>query len=594
MSEIRETGRRPGGCIRRKLPAACALALWLPLLAHAQASPPSTGWQPGGQDEALRVPLQAPDAVVVPPVGERASGAPESVEVRGFRISGVGEHAAHGIAPAALQTLLDERFAALSGGSGRATLSFDQIADVAREVTALYREAGYVVSTAYLPAQTIGDDGIVEIAVLEGRLGRVHVEGNDRVRASTIAASARRLSGHILHRDGIDAALLAMRDIPGVGTSAVLQPGAETGETDLLVTATEEARPYSVSVGASNHGTELTGRYRAQVGLAWRNALGLGDTIAAGYARGYSPEQSDSASLSWNVPVTAVDGLSVNAAYGRSEMEVSRGTFAALQLTGPTSIAQIGADWRFVHRPALQMQANLRYVRERSRLQVFGGFSLSDQAFDVVDLGYVMRHVDRETRGVNLLQAHLRHALDDRSGAGPDSVTPARSSDFTLVRLSLARMQYLTPSQRLFGRLYAQYTDDVLVPMEQIALGGPDSIRSLPVSDALGDRGYQATLEYQVDAPGFADRASPFGGRPWRELLQFEVFADHGRVTASEGSLSPAEGRTYHGAGLGLLFRLPHVHNLEFRLAGAVPVGGDFDASDGDGFRAWARLAMTF
>ena len=434
-------------------------------------------------------------------------------------------------------------------------------------------------------------DALVEIAVLEGRLGRVLVEGNARVREQVIAAPARRLVGRTLHRDRLDSALLYMREIPGVTTSAVLQPGQNQGETDLVVTAIEEARPVSVSIGASNHGTELTGQYRAQVGVTWRNALGLGDVVSAGYARGYDPEQSDFASLAWSVPVHAVDGLSLVASYSRSEMEVRTGPFAALGLTGPTSVAQIGADWRFLNTQTLQMQGSLRYVREHSELEALG-FTLSDQQFDVVDLGYVMRHIDRDTRGVNLLQANLRHAVDDRSGI--DQITPARASDFSLLRVSLARMQYLTRSQRLFARVYGQYTDDVLVPMEQIALGGPDSIRSLPVSDALGDRGYQATLEYQVDAPGFGDVASPFGGRPWRDLLQFEVFADHGRVTASPGSLSPVESRSYHGAGAGLVFRLPHVHNLELRLAAAVPVGGKFDASDGDDFRAWARFGMTF
>ncbi|MCD9027881.1 ShlB/FhaC/HecB family hemolysin secretion/activation protein [Luteimonas sp. BDR2-5] len=586
---------------RALLTRACGLALAAPMLAlaqgaQAQGTPPPTGWQPGDQEEALRAPLREPlpEAPVVPAVRDRAAAPVTEVEVRGFRIRGVGEHPERGITPVKMQALLDARFAELAGGADRVTLDFDQLADAAQPVTMAYRDAGYVVSAAYLPAQTIGEDGIVEIAVLEGRLGRVIVEGNQRVRASAIAAPARRLAGRTLHRDEMDGALLSMRDIPGVTTSVVLQPGQATGETDLLVTATEEARPYSISIGASNHGTELTGRYRAQLGLAWRNALGIGDTISAGYARGYDPDQSDFAALAWNVPVIAVDGLSVTAAYSRSEMEVNRGPFAALRLTGPTSVAQIGADWRFVNRPTLQMQGGLRYVRERSRLEVLDGFSLSDQAFDVVDLGYTLRHIDRGTRGVNLVQANLRHAVDDRSAPGEDSVTPARTSDFTLLRVSLARMQYLTPSQRLFARVYGQYTDDVLVPMEQIALGGPDSIRALPVSDALGDRGYQATLEYQVDAPGFGDVASPFGGRPWRDLLQFEVFADHGRVTASPGSLSPAEGRTYNGAGLGLVFRLPHLHNLELRLAGAVPVGGRSEASDGDDFRAWARFGMTF
>ena len=595
MPEVAANGGGRSRAGRRALlPLACAWGLAVAPAWAQQEPPPATGWQPADPQEVLRedVPpptLQVPE-VEVPALRERAF-AQVTVPTRGFRIGGVGEHPQHGITPASIQALLDARFRALAGDADEVALDFDQLQDVAREVTAAYREAGFVVATAYVPVQTVGADRMVALEVLEGRLGRVLVEGNRRVRSAAIAAPAKRLAGRSLHRDEVDTALLSMRDLPGVGTSAVLQPGLAQGETDMLVTATEEARPYSVSLGASNHGTELTGRYRAQVGLTYRNALGLGDVISAGYAHGFSPEQSSSASLGWTIPVYAVDGLSLSAAYSRSEMEVTSGPFAALGMTGPTTIAQLGADWKFHNRPLLQMHGTLRLVREHSRLQALG-FALSDQEFDVLDAGFVLRQVSRRTRGVNLVQANIRHALADRS-VDPDLVTPARDSNWTLLRVSLARMQYLTPSQRLFGRLYGQYTSDVLVPMEQIALGGPDSIRSLPVSDALGDLGYQATLEYQVDAPGFGDVASPFGGRPWRELLQFEVFVDHGRVMASDGGLSPAQARSYHGAGAGLLFRLPHFHELELRLAAAVPRGGT-DASDGDDFRAWLRLGMTF
>lgn len=596
MSElVAMGGRLAAGASRALLATSCAWVLALSAPAWAQDAPPATGWQPADPQRELRDAAEQAEAgsadVRVPALRERAAAVAATVPTRGFRIGGVGEHPRYGITPATMQALLDARFQALAGGAQQVALDFDQLQDVAAAVTAAYREAGFVVATAFVPVQTVGADGVVALEVLEGRLGRVLVEGNRRIRSEAIAAPARRLQGRSLHRDEVDAALLGMRDLPGTGTSAVLQPGLAPGDTDMVVTVTEEARPYSVTLGASNYGTEQTGRYRAQAGLAWRNALGLGDVFSAGYVHGFSPQQSTSASLGWTVPVHAVDGLALSAAYSRSEMEIASGPLAALGLAGPTTMGQLGLDWKFHNQPLLQMHGTLRLVRERSQLGALG-FTLSDQAFDVLDAGFVMRQVQSRSRGVNLVQANVRHALADRS-ADQDLVTPARDSDWTLLRVALARMQYLSQSQRLFARLYGQYSDDVLVPMEQIALGGPDSIRSLPVSDALGDRGYQATLEYQVDAPGFADVASPFGGRPWRDLLQLEVFVDHGRVMAASGSLTAVPGRTYSGAGAGLRFRLPHLHALELRLAAAVPVGGT-DASDGDDLRAWVRLGLTF
>ena len=95
-----------------------------------------------------------------------------------------------------------------------------------------------------------------------------------------------------------------------------------------------------------------------------------------------------------------------------------------------------------------------------------------------------------------------------------------------------------------------------------------------------------------VETAGFGDVASPFGGRPWRDVLRFEVFVDHGRVRASEGALAATPAQTFNGAGAGLVFRLPHLHGLELELSAAKPVGGT--AFDDDDVRAWARVGLTF
>ena len=584
---------------------------WLALILAVALFAPTAGAQapqstpPTARDASVERPVDAPrsspasdgaaapDAATeqdLPPVRDRAYVAEPTLRTRGFVVEGVGTHPRSGITPAAMQAIADARFAELAQGKSETELSFDQLQDVAAAITTAYREAGFIVSKAYLPAQSLGPDGRVRIEVLEGRLGEVIVQGTERYRPGVIAAPVDHLRGRILHKSELDSALLYVRDLPGVSTSSVLQPGTEQGETDLVMVAREADRPYRFSVALSNHGTDLTGRYRAQVGMTWDAPLGLGDALSASYVHAFDPQQSSQGALSYSIPVPAVPGLGATLGYARSEMEVRSGPFAALGISGPTEIAQLGTDWKFVNRDDLLMQASLRFVRERSSLEALG-FQLSDHRFDVAEVAYMLRHVDRRFRGVSLLQASVRHALDDRS-ASPDLVTPLRDSDFSTLRLSFVRMQYLTRSQRLYLKLNGQYSDDVLVPMEQFALGGPDSVRAYPISDALGDRGYHVALEYQVDAPGFGDKASPFGGRPWSEVLQLELFVDHGRVSSAAGSLGGAS-RTFDGAGAGLHFQLPGVNGLDFRLAAAVPVGSE-DASDGDDLRIWAKFGMTF
>src|SRR3546814_17910579 len=72
----------------------------------------------------------------------------------------------------------------------------------------------------------------------------------------------------------------------------------------------------------------------------------------------------------WALPIfTPVPGLAASLGYARSEMEVRSGPFAALGISGPTEVAQLGAEWQFLNRQDLQMPAALRMVRERSTLE---------------------------------------------------------------------------------------------------------------------------------------------------------------------------------------------------------------------------------
>ncbi len=519
----------------------------------------------------------------------QASPATGTVQVRGFRVLDVASHPEAGIDPASMQAVADRAFAELADGQPVAALRFDQLEAVADAVTRAYRQAGFIVSQAYLPQQTVGDEQIVEIRVLEGRVGQVIVQGASRYRAGTVSAALRPLQAQALRKQDVDAALLYARDLPGVSVQAVLKPGENPGETDVVLVASESARPYVISLGGNNYGTEQTGRYRAEAGITWNSPLGVGDVFAANYAYSLAPRQSQIGALSYGVPVSAVPGLGAVVGASRSELEVRNGVFASLGLKGPTSLVYAGTDWKFINREQLQVQGSARVLREQSKLSALG-LDLSNQKFDVAELGVSMRRTDMAWRGVDLVQLSVRQALRDRTAPG-DMITPDRDSHFTIARLSYTRMQFLSRSQRLYVKLTGQYTDDTLTPMEQFAVGGPDSVRAYPVSDALGDRGYYAALEYHVDAPGFGDAVSPFDGRPWRELLEFDVFADHARVFASHRNVAPV---TLEGAGVGLTFRLPQYANFEWRISAALPTGRR-KATDGrDDARLYTRFGFTF
>jgi hemolysin activation/secretion protein len=538
-------------------------------------------------------PAQVQADNVVPPVRDRDAAADQKIAVQGFHVTGVADHSDVGVTPASIQALADAQYQELAAKAGTPVeLSFDDMQGVANKIVERYRSAGFIVSNAFLPAQTVGPDKIVQIQVLEGKIGKIIVKGTKRYRPSVISAAAQELRGKPLQKSDVDTALLYARDLPGVTVASTFQPGENTGDTDLVMIATEAKRPVKFMLGANNYGTELTGRYRAQAGIEWANPLGIGDVFNLNVDYALDPSDNIYGATTYRAPAPWVPGLSAVVGASRNELQINTGSFAALDVKGPSSLYYGGMDWKFINRDDMQALSTLHVIREESKLDSLG-FHLSDEKFTVGELTYGLLHTDRRFNGVDILQVGLRKSISDDSLV-PDLVSPQHSRSFLVTKLSYTRMQFLTKSQRLYLKLVGQYTNDALIPLEQFALGGPDSTRAYPIADALRDRGYYTALEYHVDAPGFGDKVSPFYGRPWRELLEFQVFVDYakGFSAGANREITP-DTATLSGAGAGLIFRLPRFHNFEFHLNGAVPLSSQ-DASDKKGYHIYSRFSFTF
>lgn len=561
-------------------------------IVRAQDATVPAGHMPGSPTPTTGQPVSPSPDGVVPPVKDRATAAEQKIAVRGFRVTGVADHAKLGITPASIQALADAQYRELAGSAGApAQLSFTQMEGVANKIVDRYRSAGFIVSNAFLPAQTVGPDDIVRIEVLEGQIGKIIVKGTKHYRPSVISASAQKLRGKPLLKSDVDTALLYARDLPGVSVSSTFQPGEHTGDTDLVMIA-HEKRPYQFTLGGNNYGTNLTGKYRAQAGFEWDNPLGIGDTFNANVDYAFDPSNNLYGALTYRAPTQITPGLSAVVGASRSQLQVNTGTFSALNVKGPSSLYYGGLDWKFVNEDNLQQVSTLHLIREESRLSSLG-FDLSDEKFTVAELTWGMLHTDRRFHGVDIMQVGLRKSISDNSRT-PDLVSPQHASSFLIAKVSYTRLQFLTKSQRINFKFVGQYSNDALIPLEQFSMGGPDSVRAYPIADALRDRGFYTALEYHVDAPGFGDVVSPFYARPWRELLEFEVFVDYARgySAGANRQLAPATAEL-SGAGAGLIFRLPRFKHFEFHLDGAKALSSQ-NASDGKGFHIYSRFSFTF
>lgn len=171
----------------------------------------------------------------------------------------------------------DELLSLLSDLQGR-TVSLGELQAGANRITRLYREHGYPLARAYIPAQEI-DGGVVQIAVLEGRYGQVEVNNTSRVGGAALAPLDTLKAGDAVRSAPLERSLLLLSDTPGVEVKSTLKPGTSVGATDLLVDV-QPGPLVSGAVDLDTYGNRFTGEYRMGGTLNLNSPLGLGDQLS--------------------------------------------------------------------------------------------------------------------------------------------------------------------------------------------------------------------------------------------------------------------------------------------------------------------------
>lgn len=461
----------------------------------------------------------------------------------------------------------------LAGYDNQLTI-FD-LEDVANSVTSYYRGREFILDTAFVPPQTIANETLV-IHILQGRLGELAVKGNEWYQSDVLLAPFSELAGEPLSRTSITNALLNVWDYPGLSRAErksriTFLPGKATGLTDLELEVFEEEKPYNVTLKLDNTGSEYTGVYRASVDVDFNNLTGAADRLSGSLMYNMDPDKGHFYSLRYQRPVISSDyRMAVGAA--RNNFELGK-ELADLDIEGISEQAYFSLERTFK-----------RSFRER--LSAFGRLAVkkaetisASPAVDrltVLSLGTDYLFADNWKAPVKanqtLVSASFSHGFGDLLGAMDSKNDPGSSrigssgekagGQFNKLTLNLTRKQQLPGGSWLWLRFDAQYSPDLLVSLEQMALGGPNSVRAYPTAEYLRDSGYFVSAEWANYLSFLDDYKVPewlTGGRDmsWGNALAFSVFLDHAGGWRNENLANEFRHVTLTGAGVGLRLQTP-------------------------------------
>lgn len=558
----REAGARCGGdgsaTAARRRGLALATGLLAVVVAQAQVAPPPAS---GGRvDTPAAVPLPselAPPRVPRGPSGElparpvpRELAKPQddiTIDVRAFAVDDD--------APAALKAALPALTAPYVG-AGR---GYEDLANAAAEVTRfLQRDLGYYLGYAYLPAQS-PQDGVVRIAVLEGRLDRVELNWRDDlpVRREVVEAYLARLQpGSVLQVRDVERVVFLVNDLRGLNARFEVKAGREPGTAALVVTPAPEPR-WSGKVDLDLNGSRFLGTERLGGVVGYASPFGRGDGLTATALTSFNGGLRF-ALLGYVTPVGS-DGLKLGATVSAVQYQLDRKTFD-LDLNGSATNLTGYALYPWVRSRNLNLfglaSAELKKYTDRRDVTQ----SVERKTVRSLTLGVTGDFRDSLlTGGVNTYEANLalgRFSQDFFAGTG----APERR--YTKATLALNRLQNLVDNRLLLylaGRL--QWTADRLDTTEQFRLGGPDGVRAFAPGEATGDRGTLLTAELRLLPP------ESWLGQHAREFV-FGLFYDVGHRSVPDDAKD--ESRVFSGAGVSLAWERPREWALRASLASPI------------------------
>ena len=448
-------------------------------------------------------------------------------------------------------TLVDEvpLQAALAPFVGKRT-DMAGLLQAAAAVRQLYRDRGYILTEAYLPQQQFSaSGGTVVIQVLEARVGKasVRVDGSG-ISLPLIEGIVRTQlpAGAPITEALLEKPVLLLRDLAGVDAVADVQPGAQPGEADVVVTAKPSGRGWSALFGADNYGTRSAGDARAYVDAEAHNLAGRGDVLGARVQLTEDGTDNTLFRIGYSTTLGGGHATRLGAQVARTEYALGK-QFEALGAVGHAEVASLNLTQPFVRTRPLNVFGAIAVERKDLTDRTTTPASKVDRRVDAVRISALGNFVDDaagssfSSYALSFTQGRLK--LDaaakalDQGAFGLDT-----AGTFRKLNLELQRLTAIGAAGRFMLGVQAQAASRNLTSAEQMSLGGPTGVRGYPVGEGVGDTGGIVNVEYRH---AFA----PLGAVP----VAASVFYDLGRVKFhQDGAPFPTDkSQTLASAGVG-------------------------------------------
>lgn len=409
------------------------------------------------------------------------------------------------------------------------TLVTEDLERLRLSLTLLYINKGYLTSGAIIPDQDIAA-GVVAVHIIEGRLIKIHVEGNRWFSTSYLHDRIELGSETPVRMEPLqDQLQILQQDRRIERINAELKPGDKQGESVLNVHV-EDRQPFHATIEVNNYQTPLVGEFRGIGTLTDDNLTGHGDPLSLSY--GQSSGAFPIVYGSYELPLNRY-GTSFSPYYRRYDFRLIEEPFAPLNIKTNTEI--IGMSLRHPVYKTVTDEVALSIIGEHLFTQSFLFYNTPDQmpfnifpgfqngAATVSALRFAQDWTHRTVDTVLAVRSRFSvglNVLGATINANPDTPDGQFFSWLGQVQ-GIQQFGEKFLGMQLFERMDLQVTNSPLFPLEQVAVGGRYTVRGYREVTLLRDNVFLFSLESRFPLWRWAS------GEPMFQLAPFVDFG-HG------------------------------------------------------------------
>ncbi|MBD2176090.1 ShlB/FhaC/HecB family hemolysin secretion/activation protein [Pseudanabaena sp. FACHB-1998] len=437
-------------------------------------------------------------------------------------------------------------------------ITFPELLQARSAISDLYINKGFITSGAFIPPQNL-TEGIVKIQVVEGSLQEIKVSGGSRLSPDYIRSRLNVATGKPLNRDRLVEALQVLQLNPLIASlSAELAAGDRAGQNILDVTFTE-AKSSRLQLLLDNNRAPSVGTFRRRLQYGEGNVTGLGDSLTVGYS---NTDGSNAYDLSYSIPINPYNG-SISISFNNGNSNVIEQPFNALNIYSNSTAYDLTYRQPILQTPSKELALGLTASYRESLASLLAiPFPLSAGADNngvtkLSVLRFFQEYTQRSSDSVFAMRSQFSLGLGLLGATINNQAPDAR---FFAWRGQAQYVNLLAPDTLLLLRGDVQLADRTILPLEQIGLGGQDSLRGYRQDLLFGDNGTNLSAELRIPVL----RVPEIEG-----LMQLTPFVDAGIVWASSGEANPPQ-NVLVSTGLGLRWTMGD--RLSARLDYGIPL----------------------